>query len=346
MTATAVVAGSALEEAPSRRSLWSFVAASRLQTLVLGTSKDPNAKVMILLVSSETATPVLAVKAPTTEAAARAVDTEERVLSEIGGLALGEVATTIPRVVDVVEFEQRPAVVMTAVPGTPMITSYIRRGHTARPEQVAADFAAIGDWLAALQAATAQRRAPLEMDAGVTSRLRARFAGDPLLAGDLDRLAAIHSRLRRNTLPRTLVHGDLWLGNVLLQRGRVSGIVDWECAVQCGEPVRDLVRFAHMYALYLDRRTRPGRSIAGHGGLRATRWGIGVEHALTGSGWFPELFRCFIGDGLTRLGGSSTSWWDAAVAGIAEVAAFTDHQDFARLHLELFRRLAQCEPLG
>ena len=96
--------------------------------------------------------------------------------------------------------------------------------------------------------------------------------------------------------------------------------------------------------LYLDRRTRPGRRIAGHDRLRATRWGIGVEHALNGSGWFPELFRRFIADGLERLGGSAAGWRDAALAGIAEVAALTDHQDFARLHIELFRRLATTEP--
>jgi hypothetical protein len=107
-----------------------------------------------------------------------------------------------------------------------------------------------------------------------------------------------------------------------------------------GEPVRDLARFALMYALYLDRRTRAGRRVAGHAELRSGTWGAGVDYALDGSGWFPDLFSRFLSEGLTRLGASPASWRDAALAGIAEVAAFTDHDEFARRHLELFRRLA------
>ena len=128
------------DETRARRTLWSFVAASQLQSLVLGTSKDPNAKITILLVSPETNIPVLAVKAPTTDAAARAITAEQLVLEEIAELKLGELARTIPHVVDSVAFDDRPAIVMTALPGTPMSTSYIRRGHTARQELVARVF--------------------------------------------------------------------------------------------------------------------------------------------------------------------------------------------------------------
>jgi phosphotransferase family enzyme len=141
-------------------------------------------------------------------------------------------------------------------------------------------------------------------------------------------------------VPRTSVHGDLWFANILLSRGRVSGVVDWEDGSVSGEPVRDLVRFALMYALFLDRRTRPGRRVAGHSGLRAGIWGAAVEYAIDGKGWFPELFRRFLQDGLARLGASPSSWRDAALAGIAEVAAFTDDARYARHHLDLFRRLA------
>ena len=99
-----------------------------------------------------------------------------------------------------------------------------------------------------------------------------------------------------------------------------------------------------MYALFLDRRTRPGRRVAGHRGLRAGTWGAGVEYALDGHGWFPDLFRGFLKDGLARLGASPASWRDAALAGIAEVAALTDDHEFARRHLELFRRSASQRP--
>ena len=327
------------EAAPERRPLWEYVRASGLRSLVICASKVPNAKIIVVLVSPATRRAVLAIKVPTTDAAARTIEAEGRVLVELDGLDPG-LSETIPRVVDVVEWDGRPGIVMTAVQGLPMKTSYLRWRHTARPARVAADFAAIESWLGELQRTTAGRPAPLEMDAGVTSRLAQRFSDDRELRDDLDRLGDIHARLRRNTVPRTAVHGDLWLGNVLLERGRVSGIVDWEGGERSGEPVRDLVRFALMYALFLDRRTAVGRRVPGHPVLRAGDWGGGVTYALDGAGWFPELFRRFLQDGLARLGAAPASWRDAALAGLAEVAALTDDDVFARLHLELFRRLA------
>jgi aminoglycoside phosphotransferase (APT) family kinase protein len=326
--ARAVVA----DAAPSTRaSLFDFVRASGLRSVVVGLSKDPNAKVTLLLVSPRSGRPVVVVKAPTTDAAARAVEAEMRVLEGLRARWPRIALETVPRVVEVVDFRGRPAAVMTAVPGTPMTISYLSWRHTARPWRVGCDFAAVGAWLADLQRATARHDAPLDMGAGVRSCLARRFAADRRLAADLDRLEEIHARLRAYSTPRTVVHGDLWFGNVLLSGGRLSGVVDWEAGADAGEPVRDLVRFAHMYALYLDRRTRSGR-------------GAAVEFALTGTGWFPALFRRFIGDGLSRLGASPTAWRDAALAGIAEVAALTDEEGFARAHLELFRRVARAQP--
>lgn len=319
--------------------LWELIDASGLRALVMGTSKDPNAKVTILLVSSTSRRPVLAAKAPTTDIAARAVEAEAAMLSGLRAIPAPLLLETIPRLVDVAELDGRPAVVMTALPGTPMTTSYLRWRHTASPHRVGADFAAVGAWLATLQRETAGEPVPVDMDGGAAQRLVARFADDQRLGADLDRLAAIHAALRRESVPRTVVHGDLWVGNVLLTAGRVSGVVDWEAAAVAGEPLRDVVRFPLMYALYLDRRTRAGRRVAGHPGLRASGWGAGVEYALDGDGWFPDLFRDFLRSGLARLGASPALWRDAALAGIAEAAAFSDDQEFARLQLELFRRV-------
>jgi aminoglycoside phosphotransferase (APT) family kinase protein len=320
-----------------------FVRDSGLRSLVVGLSRDPNAKVTILLVSPETQRPVLAVKVPTTDRAAAAVEAEMRVLAGVRAHAPEPLGMTLPRVVDVVDYEGRPAAVMSAVPGTPMTVSYMRRRHTRTRDRVAADLAAVGDWLGDFQRATAGPGGALDMDGGVALRLEQRYAGDAELPEDLARLAAIHARLARRVVPRAALHGDLWFGNVLLRDGRVSGVVDWEAGAASGEPVRDLVRFALMYALYLDRRTRAGRQVPGHAGLRAGPWGAALEFALDGAGWFPELFRRFLGDGLSRLGAAPEDWRDAALAGIAEVAALTDHPDFARHHLELFRRVVRQE---
>jgi hypothetical protein len=330
------------EPAVDGRSLWDFVEDSQLQSLVLGPSKDPNAKVTILLVSPVSKRTVLAVKAPTTDRSATAVETERKVLSELAKLPARHVLETIPRPVDAVEFDGRQAVVMTAVPGTPMMMSYLRRRHRRSATNVAADFAAADGWLDSFRRATAGEPSPLAMGEGVRERLRLRFAGDERLDADLDRLAEIYSRLREEAVPRTAVHGDFWFGNILVANGRVSGVVDWEAGSRWGEPTRDLARFALIYALYLGGAASPRRRVAGHPGIHVGTWGAAVEYAFDGNGWFPELFRRFLGDGLARLGASPAAWRELALAGIAEITAFTDHDDFARLHLDLFRRVAHA----
>jgi hypothetical protein len=179
------------------------------------------------------------------------------------------------------------------------------------------------------------------MDAGVTSGLRARFGDDKRLPDDLGRLAAIHARLGSEHAARTVVHGDLWFGNVLVGPAGVTGVVDWEAACLCGEPVRDLARFAIMYALYLDEGTSVLGRLRGRDGKRSLPWGAGIEFGLNGSGWFPDLFRGFLRGGLRRLGASPALWRDAVLAGLADVAARTDAPAFGGLHLELFRRLTR-----
>lgn len=325
---------------PSPPSVLDFVERSGLRSIVLGTSKDPNRKVTLLLVSPDTGRPVFAIKAPTTDAAASVVEAEASVLLELSKLRLGPAGSAVPRFVEWVDFQGRPAMVTAALEGTPLRTMYLRWGHTADASRVAADFAAVGAWLADFQGSTAREPRAIDMDAGVFTRLRSRFSGHPQLDGNLDRLGEILSRLDDYRVPRTALQGDLWFGNVLLDDERVSGVVDWEAGSTSGEPVRDLVRFALTYALYLDWRTRPGRRVAGHSRLRADRWGAGVEYAFSGSGWFPTLFRRFIADGLTRLGTSSAAWRDAALAGLAEIASLSDDPAFGQLHLELFGRLA------
>jgi aminoglycoside phosphotransferase (APT) family kinase protein len=325
--------------------LWEYVRASGMRAVVMGASKDPNAKVTLVLVSAETGRETLVIKAPTSEPAARAVEAEERALRAVAIASAGEIAQTIPTVVEVLAHEAGPALVMTAVSGVPMTTTYLEPRHTRSPERVARDFDAVDGWLTAFHDGTAEEWGPLDMLAGVADRLLERFENEDDLDIDLRRLAEIGARLAANRVPRTAVHGDLWFGNVLVASGRVSGVVDWEAGSVGGAPTRDLVRFAHMYALYLDLRTRPGRRVRGHPGLRADYWGAGVEYAIDGEGWFPDLYRGFLAKGLARLGAAPDMWREAALAGIAEVAAFTDEPVFARQHLHLFRRLA-CRERG
>ena len=311
-----------------------------METIVLAMSKDPNAKLTVLLVPRGQSKPALAVKVPTTEVAEGSVLAERRLLAELEMRLPPQLLVTIPRLTEVGRAQGSPILVVSALPGSPMSTRYHGWRHVATRSAVEADFKMAGSWLARFQVATAGEKRPIDMDGGVAEILRSRFADDPAIEGALSRLQATQARLRASTGPRTAVHGDFWFGNLLAIGEQLSGVIDWESGAISGEPLRDVVRFAITYALYLDRHSPAGGRVAGHRGLRSGVWGSGIEFALDGSGWFSDLFRGFIAGGLSRLGADPARWRDAALAGIAEVAATADHDAFARLHLQLFGRLS------
>jgi aminoglycoside phosphotransferase (APT) family kinase protein len=279
-------------------------------------------------------------KVPTTDVAARSVEREAEQLTEVAGRPLGPVSATIPKVVATVEHLGRPVLVMTAMPGQSMLAAYHSWRHTARATMVSADFAAAGHWLAGLQGATASEPVSLaQMLDGVADVIGRRFDGEPGADADLADLADLRGRLTGHRTPQSIVHGDFWPGNLLVERGQVLGVIDWEAARPAGTPARDLARFVTSYSLYLDRHTRPGHRVAGHPGLRADRWGAGVQYAVDGAGWYPDLARSFVKSGLERLGVSPACWRDVLLADLAVTAATADHHEFARNHLLVFRRL-------
>jgi aminoglycoside phosphotransferase (APT) family kinase protein len=60
---------------------------------------------------------------------------------------------------------------------------------------------------------------------------------DPLWDTVAGALTPIAARVRAN--PPTLIHGDFWFGNTLWERGRLTGIVDWDGA-RIGDPAHDV----------------------------------------------------------------------------------------------------------
>lgn len=329
-----------LGRVPNRAVASSLFDLRGMQMLVVALSKDPNAKVTVLLIPIGSDRPSLAIKIPTTAAADATIAAEKRTLLDLHSRLPSDVMASVPALKDLAEVRGHPWLVTTALPGVPMTTRYHAWRHVSNPAAVDADFRAVEAWLARFQSESAGPRSPLDMDGGTTELLRRRFAGDPLLNERLARLNDIHSRLRSTSTPRTAVHGDFWFGNVLMAGKQISGVIDWEGGAASGEPVRDLVRFALSYALYLDRHTRPGHRVARHRGLRAGEWGAGITWSFEGEGWFPDLVRGFIRGGLERLGADPGVWREAMLAGLAEVAATADHLDFAAKHWELFDRLA------
>ena len=315
---------------------------------VLATSKDPNGKVSVLLFSPAARGIDMVVKVPSTELARAAVETEAHVLSQVGARIPSNLRTTIPTVLGFVEAGGHPALVVSGLEGTAMSVSYHRWHHSRRPSRVIRDFAVAGSWLRRLHESTAAERRPADMTWGglVTAALHERFAAEHGFDLVAEWLSASTERLGRVSTPATVVHGDFWFGNILTSGDEVSGVVDWEHGTESGEPTRDVVRFALSYALYLDRHTAAGRRVAGHPGLRCGAWGAGVVYAVEGRGWFPNLFREFIITHLVRLGAPGARWHDAALAGVAEVAATADEPEFAQRHFCLLRELIDVAPRG
>ena len=310
---------------------------------MIATSRDPNAKVTVLLTPRGGDRDALVLKVPTTAAAARAIAREAATLRALHRLSSPQIEVTVPHVVGTVASRRGDALVTTRARGTPMTTGYHRWRHTRSSVDVGRDLGAVAAWLQALHSETATDVAPVEMDGGVIDRLRLRFAMEPDLRAVVGGVAAARARLRAQRAPRTVVHGDLWCGNVLIESNAVTGVVDWEEATTSGEPLRDIVRFALTYALYLDRHTRPGRAVRGHPGLRATEWGAGITYLLEGEGWMCDLLRSFVRLGMRRLGVPGNLWYEALIAGIAEIAARADDPTFAGRHFTILRRAVTRE---
>ncbi len=308
-------------------------------------SRDPDAKVTFVLTrpvgspANRDLTP-LAVKIPLTVPAAAAVEREGRMLVELRRMQLGGLIRTVPRYVESVPIDgQRAALVSTALPGAPMTVAYHEWLHTARPGPVRHDFGLALGWLAGFQTATASGTAPLTWADEVADRLRSRWDGHPHLDAAMARVAAAQGRFAGAETPQTAVHGDFWCGNVLVHRGEVGGVVDWEAGTARGCPLRDVARFVLSYTLYLDRHTRQEHTVLGHTGLRRHGSAPGVRYALLGRGWLPRAARGALSEALVRLGLPPAWWYQVAQAGIAEVAASANDDSFGAGHLELLAGL-------
>ena len=206
----------------ARRTLADLVDDADGRVVCLAMSKDPNAKVTVLLFRPGEDLPWCVAKVPTTDAAVRRIQLEAGRLTRIGRRELGPLADTIPRIVAMAEHLGRPVLVTTALPGRVMLAAYHTWRHTARPAAVQADFNAAGEWLAELQLRTSSGHSDLaSMLDGIPAAISRRFGDDPGTADDLDQLAALRGRMAGHQVARVIVHGDFWPGNLLMANGRV-----------------------------------------------------------------------------------------------------------------------------
>ena len=326
----------------TRPTLASFIDEVGGRVACLALSRDPNAKLTILVFPPGTERPSHVAKVPTTEAAARSVEREAAKLTELARRDLGAASMTVPKVITHLEHLGRPVLVMTALPGRSMLADYHAWRHTARRASVAADLAAAGAWLSGLHRQTGSGSCRMEVALeGVAGAISDRFGTRHGIDADLASLESLRHRLAGLSVPMTVVHGDFWPGNLLVSKGEVIGVIDWEMARLDGPATCDLAHFAITYSLYLDRHTRPGHQVPGHPGLRAGQWGSGLDYMMSGTGWYPGLVRAFVRAGLERLGVPGDCWRDVLLADLAITAAQADHGEFAWNHLLAFRRLQE-----
>ena len=302
--------------------------------VVIAMSKDDNPKATVLVFRAGGRNPALAIKAATTPGAQASVEREAQALRELQRLDPGLVGGTVPRLVELYGHAGHTLLVATAQGGMPMSTGYHRWRHTASSHQVGTDFRDAAAWLERL-AGVASLTHEVE---GWAHRLTTRWPGDGVATSCGATAERLEDELRTDV--GSVVHGDFWCGNVMRERGVVSGVVDWEHARFGADPVRDRVRFALGYTLYLDRHSRPGVHVAGHRGLSAGAWGNPVRYLLTGRGWYPDLVAAFVGEGLAATGRSRALWRPALLLGLVEVATLADHPEFARQHLDLVAELS------
>ena len=322
--------GAALDLAGVREVLALHLPAGPARLVVVAMSRDENPKAVVLAIPHGHDTPAVAAKVALTPTAADAVRAEGANLDHVAALDPGCVGGSVPRCLAVHELPAATVLVTTVAAGRPMTVGYHSWRHTGRQRLVTADFAAADQWLGRLSSITG----PAGAEPDLAERIAARWPHD-----DVAQLAAeACRRARRQVGPLRsggVTHGDFWCGNLLSSRGAITGVIDWEHA-RFGQPgLWDRVRFALAYTLYLDRHHRAGTQVLGHPGLTAGTWGEPVRHLLRSSGWYSGVVSSFIGSspGEPNVG---PGWWRAALlVGLGEIAALSDHDEFARKHAHL-----------
>lgn len=177
-------------------------------------------RLTLFLFMPESATPHGVIKVRATAGRGRSLDEEASVLRALAKKLPLEFSPMLPRVVRFASSLDAEVLVESALEGEPL---WIAMQRSARPHRRMENvLAGVGRWLGAFQRGTSGARVRL---------------------GDLAPEAST-SPHRERQVPSVAVHGDFWARNVLLQDGRVSGVVDWEAAQLSGPPWRDPFDFA------------------------------------------------------------------------------------------------------
>jgi len=120
-----------------------------------------------------------------------------------------------------------------------------------------------------------------------------------------DLLAAARARLDRPiaSLPAVLRHGDLWAGNLLVRRGALAGVVDWDAWHPSAVPGADLVQL-HGTEFRIRMHSSLGQA------WLARPWRSGFAEAT--AGYWRSLG---VEPTVAVLDAAAAAWWAAEAAG-------------------------------
>ena len=283
-----------------------------LTPLVIGHRKSELALISVLLFGgSET----LVAKLPRYGGVNSSLRREDAVLGEIFHKVTGPLRATLPRPLGIHSIGGTEMLLQTVVPGRHLVAETATR--RLRREALNRQFDTMFSWSSALQAET--RRSIVVNEELIEERLvSAADAAVAALDGDervetlLDGVIEHARRLVGTLVDLVVVHGDFWAGNVLVERGRVSGVVDWERASASDLPIWDPVKAVLDAAYHLDRyRSVPRRGSAGlpewgelgpWQGVADPRFGVGFRAALVQPGWFSDMARGVLTTAFTKTG--------------------------------------------
>jgi len=291
-----------------------------VSALVAGIDRTAEAKVSLLMFDGDGEVVAVA-KVPRNERGAAAVRNEHTALS--WAWAIEPLRGSVPRPIDLLETDGRPVLIQSAMHGRPMTASYYTPGHTSRTGAVEHDFQVASDWLDVFSSLTRVADASLAEVAQqavmpLVDRYRHTFGTnseqEALFAAVLDRAGALGAEC----VPIAGRHGDFWMGNLLIDDGRLSGVIDWELARRCdgAGPAADIFKLPTSYAMYLDRPWPwAGGRVPGHPGREDTagrwrRWGswpnlVGFGHVWFGDGWLARLVEDWVRKRWAALGVSA-----------------------------------------
>jgi SAM-dependent methyltransferase len=311
------------------RSRWSELgmagpAPERLQPLVVGHRRPDTGVVTVLLFPPRGGAPIVA-KFPRYGDANASLQREEAQLRRVSDAVTAPMRSTLPRSLGLHTVDGIDVLLQTGVPGRHLVAQTASK--RLRPARVAEQLDTVLSWCLAMQRASAH---PRRIDDGfITSRLESLASaavtaldGDPVVSAFLDRTLDQSRGLVGTTLPMVVAHGDYWAGNILVTRGRVVGVVDWERATTDDLPIWDPVKAVGSAAYHLDRY----RSIPRHGrgalrgwgdlgdwsGIADAQFATGFRAAFVQPGWLADTSR----DALVRAfteAGIPLGWLPVAV---------------------------------